>query len=673
MLNYKDFDYSSLEKIGFFEKHYESWTKKILKKPATLVLYRSGDTRWVWAWTFTLGKVVFWGRTLSQLRKFSDILERRLNGGKILTFVPRLSEDIVYLQQYLNIEDHQIMSDTRGSSDCYQARHSVFTLECAEKLTGYYIDELIEDWEDFSDQVIHQDDDFAPFIDQLWKRATRFQDCIEEFMKAFGVTPETCPKTLAGFAKDALRRAGWLVKNRDIMAINDFSRETATEMIFPDYDLAKKIHRLRRGGDTLPSKAFVGKLIKAPVFSDDFKSEYPCVLVDEKYPCGRFERLNDPTDKQIISLLKGDHAFFGKFIFKNLRTDSNFPYLDTVRDRAVLSGNATLYCSRIVNAETAVLWLTERDFRVLLKEYQFDSYGICELYYQKKEYLPEPITALICYLFDQKEDDSNDYSVHKIVLNAISGIMGIDLLRKDISEKAYYQKLKDALVPPQIYVWMCAYGRYALREMLWEAGDKAVYAAVDCVKHLQPMTFECAKKWEERSKKRGAVTKDGKKWLGMIHTEWVASKFIAVGQACYAYEEISDEPVYDLTPKELSWALKHNLVPKENTQDYIDKQRVQITISGVPSQIGGLELCSHEEGIEAFKEDFEFHCLPRRKSKIVHQAMGRTFVDGHWVENSDYIRTTWSKNWLIGAGIANEIEDIFDVISLKEYLFEDEE
>lgn len=668
MKKFKDFNYTSLKEIGFFEKQYATWTKNILKKPATLVLYRSGSIHWVWVWTFTLDGKTFYGRTLSQLKSFTDRLSDHLDGAKILTFVPRLSEDVIYLRQYLELEDHQIMTDTRGSSDSYQARHEALTLQCAEKLTGYYIDEMIEDWDDFSNETIYQDDNIQPMIPQLEKRARRFQDCIEAFMDAFGVTPETCPKTLAGFAKQALREAGWLVKNRDIMQIDGFSRETATEMIFPDYNLAKNLTRLRRGGDSLPSRRWIGKLVEGPVYSDDFKSEYPCVLVDEKFPCGKFERLDDPTDLNLKSLLKGDHAFFGRFLFTNLRTESDFPYVDCAHVRTIVSGKVQKFCNRIVSAETAVLWLTERDFRIVAREYQFDSFGICELYYQRKEYLPRPITSLITYLFQQKEDTSHDYSTHKIVLNAISGIMGINLFRdEDLSEKAYHQKIKDALVPPQIYTWMTAYGRYALREMLWEAGDKAVYAAVDCVKHLQPIDFKCAERWKERSKKRGAVTKDSKKWLGMIHTEWVASRFVAVGPACYAFEEITDEPVYDLTPKEISWAKEHKLVPEEGTEDYLKKQRVQITISGVPAQIGGLELISRG-GLEVFKKDFEFHALPRRRSKIVPKSMGRSLIDGHWVETSDYLETKWCKDWLIGADESNLIEDIFDIIELKEHL-----
>lgn len=360
---------------------------------------------------------------------------------------------------------------------------------------------------------------------------------------------------------------------RDVVkAIKKGCKETVSAVI-PDLETVLLLKEAQRGGDTHANKYMCGDFI-SDVLSFDMVSAYPAVLLQEKFPMTAFKPFMQ--GENLSSILKHKawvaHVTFTNIIYKDSKNCN--PYIP-ISKCLHLSKGYDNDNGRVFSADSLTIAVTDIDFRIIRKRYDFDDVQIdvSTLKTSAYDWLPLPIRQCILDYWKLKTDIKRaikietdaeklmdldyEYGKSKAKLNAIYGMMATDPMKKELvctydeetgteaytesDEKSDEEIAEKAKLPLQWGVWTTCYCRQRLHEGIDCCGH-FIYCDTDSVKGT---CFDMEKLNDfnrsiiEKSDESGAYLEyDGKReYLGIYEEDAKYSLFTTLGAKKYCYEK----------------------------------------------------------------------------------------------------------------------------------------
>ena len=349
-----------------------------------------------------------------------------------------------------------------------------------------------------------------------------------------------------------------------------------------EYD---QLHNAFAGGFTHASPWHSGK-VRNNVHSWDLASSYPAVMVMKKFPMGRgvFVGNGDISDVEML-VSKGFCVLFTihltnvtpKFIYEN--------YISVSRC-TVVSKDAVVNNGRVSSATELQVTVTEQDWDIIKKCYDWDTIDVYQIRYYPADYLPRPFILSILHLFGNKtslkdvEGKETEYMVSKNMINAAYGMSVTNIIR-DIfeysTEEGWSKEDGDVVEQLTKYnnsynrflfyawgVWVTAHARHNLWDAIFEFGEDYIYADTDSIKglnfekHKQFFTFynlmiksQLLKMCRSLQIPSGLTQpKDRKgriKTIGVFEYEGMYKQFKTIGAKRYIYEYESGELLFTVS------------------------------------------------------------------------------------------------------------------------------
>lgn len=338
-----------------------------------------------------------------------------------------------------------------------------------------------------------------------------------------------------------------------------------------EYD---QLHLAFGGGFTHTAPKWSG-IVVDNCGSADLASSYPAVMVMKKFPMGRGTFVGSCTEEDIDWLT--NHSFCCLFTIKMKNVTPKFiweHYISVSRCQ-VLSDDYVANNGRVASAGEMQLVVTEQDWDIIKRCYEWDEIEFHNLRFYPADYLPRPFILSILHLFSNKtslkdvEGKETEYMVSKNMINASYG-MSVTSIVRDLYEYSNTADwlTKDADVKSQLNsynnsynrflfygwgVWVTAHARHNLWDAIFEFGEDYVYADTDSIKginfdkhepffviynyNIETQLRKMCKYWKIDFELCQPKTKKGKrKLIGIWEREDDYKKFKAIGAKRYIYE-----------------------------------------------------------------------------------------------------------------------------------------
>lgn len=248
------------------------------------------------------------------------------------------------------------------------------------------------------------------------------------------------PVTSTGYVRRDLRAA----TKKDRRYRDYFKRNLMSEEVY------YMLKEAGRGGNTHANRHYVDRIMK-DVDSFDETSAYIYALF-KKYPITKFTKYGKPVDVAEFKRLKNKYCMLFRIILNNPRVkkDVPVPYIPVAK----LTNRSR--CGKVVNDNGRVLAMqdggqiyltvTELDFDIILKEYDFDNVAIYDVYTARKGYLPRCIRDELLKYFKEKCELKIKIKKKEAALDVAISSERKKQLRAELAElQYYYQKSKNRL------------------------------------------------------------------------------------------------------------------------------------------------------------------------------------------------------------------------------------
>lgn len=237
------------------------------------------------------------------------------------------------------------------------------------------------------------------------------------------------------------------VKNRCLHSSTNHRKESGKKYTnYRNMIKSMKIHdveeysRLKRafsGGFTHANARKVDKIYK-DVHSIDFTSSYPAVMVSEKFPMSEGTVIKIENIEEFQELRKNYCIVFEVAFFDlELKENINDCYISS--SKCYKSSNVNEDNGRIFSADYVYLTITEIDFDIIKKCYNWSSFKFGKAIKYVKNYLPEKIIESVLKYYKDKtelkgvEGKEVEYLISKGMLNSLYGMCVTDIIRDEIT------------------------------------------------------------------------------------------------------------------------------------------------------------------------------------------------------------------------------------------------
>lgn len=619
----------------------------------------------MYAWVFGINGRCIRGRTWSE---FIDVIDEVVKAyelslnNRLIVYVHNLSYEFQWFKKYFEWET-VFSLDTR--KPVYAVTKNGIEFRCSYILSGYSLEKLGENLTKYTVSKAVGDLDYSlirhnrtPLTEKEWGYILRDGQVVmahiqEEIERLGDITK--LPLTKTGYVRE-------LCKERCLKGDNRWDYTKLMKVLKIDEDDYKQLKRAYTGGFTHANANYVDKVIKN-VHSFDFSSSYPAVMLSEKYPMSKPFRVVIKNEEDFIRKLRAYCCMF-ECTFYNIRSIVNFEnYISKSRCNKI--ENYILNNGRVVEADTLSITLTEQDFFIILKMYQWDSIEISNMKCFYANYLPKDFIMTILELYKDKtelkgvEGKEVEYLVSKGMINSCYGMCVTDPCRDEILynddvwsfNKAdvttlleKYNKNNQRVLYYPWGVWVTAYARRNLFTGILEFRDDYIYSDTDSIKVINV------------DKHRDYIEK---------YNKTVTEKI----KKCLDYYEIPEAMARPKTKKGIIkpmgvWDYEgmYTRFKTLGAKRYLTEQDgdVAITIAGV-SKSAGIKYLKHTYGnntniFREFKEDLYFPAFydldgkeENGSGKLCHTYID-TYMEGEII---DYMGNKWIYNEQSGVHMEN--------------------
>lgn len=276
-----------------------------------------------------------------------------------------------------------------------------------------------------------------------------------------------------------------------------------------------QLKRAFMGGFTHSNPNHTGKTLEN-VSSIDLTSSYPTVMLADKFPMSRAKELNIST---VEELKKAMSLYCLVFDLKLEGLRNTLKYESYISEsKCFKMVKPVINNGRVYDAEMIQTTITDVDFNIIEKVYEWDKISIANVRGFVKAYLPKSIIESILNLYQDKttlkgvEGKEVEYLLSKGMLNSVYGMCVTDVVkdehvfnetwgveRVDVDEKIdEYNKSKNRFLFYPWGIWVTAYARRNLWTAILNIGDDYIYSDTDSIKMLN---FDSHKEYVEKYNK----------------------------------------------------------------------------------------------------------------------------------------------------------------------------
>ena len=530
MRQYQDFDLEELNDINIdIVSKFDNYSKTVKKyfniesafdiETSSVMLENEQKFAFMYEWTFGIKDKNFicYGRTWEEFKDLCRQLQEYflLDSEHILVvYVHNLSYEFQFMRKYFNWLDVFAVDERKPVKALCS-----YGIEFRDSyiLSGYSLEKLAENLVSHNIKKLVGDLDYnltRTHITELTENELAYCNndveivlaYINEQIEQYGSITKI-PMTNTGRVRNFVKNKCYFTeKNHRKSSKGKYQRykELMNELTLTtgEYTMLK---RCFMGGFTHASMLYSGKLLH-DVASIDFTSSYPYVMLSEKFPMSKPEKVN-PTKEQFLKWVNDDNVGLMFVVrFKGLQSKLSFEtYLS--ESKCDVLENPIINNGRVFKADTVQTTITDIDFKILYKCYTWDSIEIANVHKFYMQYLPKPILLAIVELYEKKttlKDVSGkevEYLVNKGMLNSVYGMCVTDIVRDNISYEDDWQleKYTIEMMNEQIEkynnssnrflyypwgVWVTAYARKNLWNGILEIGIDYVYSDTDSIKFL---------------------------------------------------------------------------------------------------------------------------------------------------------------------------------------------
>lgn len=534
----------------------------------------------MYEWTFAMYGYIIVGRTWDEFielyNHLVDILKLDIN-NRLIVYVHNLSFEFQFIRKRLDWEKVFSLTERKPvqaiTCDGIEFR-------CSYKLSGYSLAKL---GDQLTKYIVHKDvgdlnydlirTPTTPLTEQEWNY------CVDDVLVVVCYIQELIeregditkiPLTKTGFVRRFCRNK-CLYENDDKYHKKYKKYRELMKSLTLDVETYDQLKRAFAGGFTHASPLYAFDTCHN-VGSFDFTSSYPYVMVSEKFPMTKFQKvaINSREDRKYY--INNYCCLFDIEIF-NLQPRVYFEnYIS--KSHCYELKNPILNNGRIVSADHLKITITDVDFNIIKKFYKWSKIRYFNFKIANRGYLPTDLIKAVLEMYQKKttlkgiEGFEIEYLKSKEDINATFGMCVTDICRDDIQyisewkkieadkEKAIstYNKSVKRFLSYAWGVWITAYARANLFTGIWECKYDYLYADTDSIKILNSQNhikyFEkynnmVGYKLQQAANYHGfnisltaPKTKSGKiKQLGVWDSEGTYNKFKSLGAKRYIYEK----------------------------------------------------------------------------------------------------------------------------------------
>lgn len=484
-------------------------------------MYDDQKFAFMYEWTFGIGDNgaggICYGRTWDQ---FINVLDRvseyfKLSSERILIcYVHNLSYEFQFMRKYFNwvnvfaVDDRKPIKALTDIGIEFRDSYilSGYSLaKLAENLVSHNIEKLVGDL-DYSLCRTSE----TPLTDLELSYCNNdveiVLDYIAEQISQYGNITRVPLTNTGRVRKFVSNRCFYTANNHKKSSWNKRKRyqDLMQELVLTS-DQYAMLKRCFMGGFTHASMQYVGKHLHN-VYSIDFTSSYPAVMLSEKFPMSRPIAIDIHKQNFWQLVESDDYGLMFDCKFTGLRSVNTYEsYLSESKCYAVKGG--IINNGRIFQADELTTTITDIDLKIIQTCYTYDSIQVANVYKFYLEYLPLSIITAILELYGNKtslkgvEGKEIEYLVSKGMLNSVYGMCVTDIVRPTISygDEWNIESITSEMIEDQIVkynesgkrflyypwgVWVTAYARRNLFTGITAIGNDYVYSDTDSIKFL---------------------------------------------------------------------------------------------------------------------------------------------------------------------------------------------
>ena len=569
----------------------------------------------MYAWVFGLNGRCIRGRTWSEFIEVTNELVKEYNlsvNKRLIIYIHNLSYEFQWFKKYFEWETVFSM-DTR--KPLYALTKNGIEFRCSYLLSGYSLQVLGENLTKYKVEKAVGDLDYrlirhsrTVLTDKEWGYILNdglvVMAHIQEEIERLGDITKL-PLTKTGYVRN-------LCKEECLKGSNRWEFTRLMRSLTLTVDDYHQLKRAYTGGFTHANINYVNRIVK-DVYSFDFSSSYPAVMLSERFPMSKAFPVVIKDENHFRDCLNAYCCLFD-CKFSNIRSKVSFENYISI-SRCTEAEHYVLNNGRVVEADTLTISLTEQDFFIIAEMYDWDYIEVANFKKFYKGYLPKDLVMTILDLYKDKtelkgvEEKIVEYLVSKGMINAVYGMCVTDPCRDEIiyeddlwsSKRADTKSLIDRYNRNQqrvlFYpwgVWVTAYSRRNLFSGILEFKDDYVYSDTDSIKVVN---FDSHKDYIERYNKQ--ITEKVNNCL-RFHG-------IDISMACPKTIKGVPKPI-GVWDYEGMYTRFKTLGAKRYMTEH--NGEMSITIAGVSKQ-AGMQYLKHTYGsntkiFNAFEEDLEF-------------------------------------------------------------------
>lgn len=533
---------------------------------------------YAWAVGFNDGENIYYGRTWEDLQKLinylRDFYELDPDEKRLIIYVQNLGYEFQFMRKYFNFVDVFAPAERKplyavieqGIEFRCSLMLSGFSLaKMGENLTRHNIKKLVGDL-DYNLIRHHKTPLTAPEWEYLKNDVEIIIAYINEELDRYKKL-EFIPMTNTGRVRKLVTNNCYYINNKGKKSKGKFLRyRKIIEPLTITVEEYKDLKNAFQGGFTHANARYFNKTLEN-VYSVDFTSSYPAVMLMEKFPMSAGIETNLTTTRN-LKYYAERYCLTIVLKFKNIIssiTQDNY----ISESRCSNLKNAIVNNGRIHSADEIYTVITDVDLEIISACYSWEEMEVIKVTRYTRGYLPKDIIKSVIDLYQDKtllkgvDGKEVEYMHSKGMLNSIYGMCVTDISRDEIkySEEwskqagdtikqiAEYNDKKTRSLSYAWGVWITAYSRRNLWSGIFNIGEDYIYSDTDSIKLLNyDNHLEYFKNYDLLvNEKLNAMCKtynldprlcspDGKT-LGVWDFEGTYSRFKTLGAKRYIVEE----------------------------------------------------------------------------------------------------------------------------------------
>lgn len=477
----------------------------------------------MYAFTLCVNEISFLGRSWDDFNFYIENLIETFNLSKerkLIIYIHNLSYEFQFLRKRLNFKKVFLI----GSREVAYAESEEIIFKCsyllsgyslskvAENLTSHKIEKLVGDL-DYSlirhSKTPLKEDELHYLLNDGLIVVYYIKEELEKYKKLTSI-----PLTKTGKVREYVRKNcyfeldenGKKIRNPKSRKFTKY-RRLMNSLKIKSLNEYLELKNALLGGFTHASCSKVGKVYNN-VYSYDFTSSYPAVMLSEMYPMSKGELIRVTSKEELEFNLKNYCCLF-EIEIRDVKSKINYEHFLSF-SRCLKVENAILDNGRIVECSMLRITLTDVDFKIVSKHYSFSSLKIANFRRYQRGYLPKDFILSIIKLYKDKTELKDvggkevEYLNSKEMINSCYGMCVTDILRdelvyevdtdtfservksKEEMEKALikYNNSKTRFLSYAWGVWITAYARFNLWTGIDELKEDYIYSDTDSLKFL---------------------------------------------------------------------------------------------------------------------------------------------------------------------------------------------